>query len=184
MAIPPSFEMGLSQRLPWSCFQPPSLKFRTAGFPQYGFKHQAPVSSARSLPESTNGSSPILTYTIRPIRLPRPSGWPRPQGTSAPMCGTAASDHPTWAQRPSLRLGSHSPTVIAYLASSAGLETFRHFPAKLVIGRLLTFKDLPVWSPDHPSFHCATLQNCRRQRPPGARCVHIPISSASALAIE
>ena len=47
MAVPPSFEVGLSQRLPWSCFQPPSLKFRTAGFPQYGFKHQAPVSSAR-----------------------------------------------------------------------------------------------------------------------------------------
>jgi hypothetical protein len=93
-------------------------------------------------------------------------------------------DRPTWAQRPSLGLASHGPTVSAYLASSVGLETFRHFPALLVIGRLLTFKDLPVWSPNHPSFHCPTLQNCRRQRPPGARCVRIPISSAPAMAIE
>ena len=105
-------------------------------------------------------------------------------GNSASECGAVTFDQPTWAQRPSLRLGCHIPTVIAYLASSAGLATFRHFPAELVIGRLLTFKDRPVWSPDLPSFRCTTLQNCRLQRPPGARCVRIPISSAPALAIE
>ena len=94
------------------------------------------------------------------------------------------SDQPTQAQRPSLRLDCHGPALIAYPASSAGLETFRHFPAVLVIGRLLTFKDPLVWSPDLPSFRCTTVQNCRLQHPPGARCVRIPIYSASALAIE
>ena len=82
---------------------------------------------------------------------------------SASKCGAVACDHPTWAQRPSLGLACHGPTVIAYLASSASLETFRHFPAELVIGRHLTFKDLPVWPPDLPSFCCATLPNCRLQ---------------------
>jgi hypothetical protein len=105
-------------------------------------------------------------------------------GNSAPKCGAVRYDRPTWAQRPSLGLSCLVPAVIAYLASSAGLETFRHFPAQLVIGRRLTFKDRPVWSPDLPSFRCPTLQNCRLQLPPGARCVLIPMSSAPALAIE
>jgi hypothetical protein len=184
VAPPPSFEVGLSQRLPWSCFQPPSLKFRTAGFPQYGFKHQAPVkfSAEPSGLSERLKSDPDIRRPTQP--LAPAFGRASATGISASECGAVASDHPTWAQRPSLRLGSHIPTVIAYLASSAGLETFRHFPAELVIGRLLTFKDLPVWSPDLPSFRCTTLQNCRHQRPPGARCVHIPISSAPALAIE
>ena len=42
-------------------------------------------------------------------------------GNSATECGAVAFDQPTWAQRPSLGLGSLPPTVIAYLASSAGL---------------------------------------------------------------
>ena len=45
-----AFRAWASVRLPWPRFQPPPLKFRTVGFPQYGFKFQAPHSSAESLP--------------------------------------------------------------------------------------------------------------------------------------
>jgi hypothetical protein len=159
-------------KIPYSGFSPVRL--------------QAP--GTRKFSAEPSGRSERLKSDPDIRRLPHPFapafGTASATGVSASKCGAVTSDLPTWAQRPSLGLGSHRPTVIAYLASSAGLETFRHFPAELVIGRLLTFKDLPVWSPDLPSFRCTTLQNCRLQHPPGARCVLIPISSAPALAIE
>jgi hypothetical protein len=48
----------------------------------------------------------------------------------------------------------------------------------------LAFWDHPAWVPDLPSFHCQTVQDCRLQLPPGARCVHLPMPSAPTLAID
>src|SRR5271166_5582697 len=62
------FKVGLSPA-PMATFPAaPPLKFRTAGFPQYGFKFQAPLSSAESLPVSVDGLSGIPTYTSAHLR--------------------------------------------------------------------------------------------------------------------
>jgi hypothetical protein len=57
--------VGLSPA-PMVTFPAAPLKFRTVGFPQYGFKFQAPHSSAKSLPSWVDGLS--LDPDIR--RLP------------------------------------------------------------------------------------------------------------------
>ena len=57
-------------------FQPPSLKFRTSGFPRYGFKLQAPRSSARSLPQGRRGQGRSRHTPERTLRLLRPSTMP------------------------------------------------------------------------------------------------------------
>ena len=53
------------------------LKFRTAGFPQYGFKFQAPLSSAGGLPVALGGLSVILTFAAFSHSWPSPSDSPR-----------------------------------------------------------------------------------------------------------
>jgi hypothetical protein len=184
VAIPPSFEVGLSQRLPWSCFLQPSLKFRTAGFPQYGFKLQALVCSARSLPVRQSGLSPIPTCPARPsvcsgLRIGLG------QRVTPPL-----SAEPWRLTKPPGSRGPRSDRVIVSRPSSLNWphppvwKPSSHFPASLVIGRHLTFEDPPVWFPVLPSFRCSAFQDCRLQLPPGDPAWLLPRSALPALAID
>jgi hypothetical protein len=65
--------------------------------------------------------------------LLRPSRAPRPEGKAAPECGTLAYGDPTWAQRPSLRLGYAVPALDAYWPHPPAWSPPTHFPAELVI---------------------------------------------------
>jgi hypothetical protein len=67
-------------------FSRPSLKFRTSGFPQYGFKRQAPSSSARRLPDPMDDSSPIPTYVVHPGQFAPALGSANIEGVDPPPC--------------------------------------------------------------------------------------------------
>jgi len=60
-------------------FQPPSLKFRTSGFPPHGFKHQTPQSSVWSLPGRVNRLSPTQAFPVSTVGLLHPSEPPTSQ---------------------------------------------------------------------------------------------------------
>ena len=141
MAVP-SLSGWASVRLPWSRLQPPPLKFRTAGFPRYGLKFQAPRRSAESLPIAADGSSAIPTSTISPDSWLSPSGSPRPSASRSPasVCGPTASDDPTWTQRSSLRWVSHRPTLIAWRPHPPVWSPPGHFPARPVIGTVFDIR--------------------------------------------
>ena len=75
-------------------FQPPPLKFRTSGFPQYGFKHQAPVSSVWSLPDLADRLSRTRACPVSIVGLLHPSEPPTPQIYSVSKDGKSASADP------------------------------------------------------------------------------------------
>lgn len=122
-----------SVRLPWSCFQPPSLKFRTMGFPQYGFKHQSPRGSARSLPNADSRLSLIPAFPVIHSGWLLPSEPPRPMRSIRLNVRYAVSNGSNWAQRSSLLQGCVVPVIIAWRPHPPVWLPPAHFPALLVI---------------------------------------------------
>jgi len=118
----------------------PPLKFRTAGFPQYGFK---PGYFNRGLPFKDLGSNAIPISTRPPKGLLRPSSdysrsWPiRSICVSSAL--TVSSNHP---DPEALRIGRVmlSLPILAPMASSAYLIDSSRFPFRLY-GRSLAFMD-------------------------------------------
>src|SRR5271166_2492490 len=97
------------------------LKFRTAGFPQYGFKFQAPLSSAESLPMSVDGLSGIPTYATFPHNWLSPSESPRPEGIPPQCAGLQRLTTPPGPRGP--RSGEFfmaSPSSLADLIRQSG----------------------------------------------------------------
>ncbi len=133
MAIP-RLSPWASARLPWSRFQPSSLKCRTLGFPQYGFKHQAPSSLVVCLPDSVGGLSPIPTYPTFRTSLLTPSKPPLSNGNSRLDVRGRGFNGSTWAQRSSLRSGYVVPPFNAWRPHPPVWFPPVHFPAELVIG--------------------------------------------------
>ncbi len=148
-------------------FQPPSLKFRTSGFPRYGFKRQAPRSSVWSLPTSRPAlkSDPrrsrkaLCVYSslrYRPHQLRHP-----------PLCAEPPGDSDTtWAQRSSLRMGCVVPSVITSRPHPPVWRPPPHFPVTLVIE--------PVFGIQGPS--------CPVSTPSGLSPLHFPELPPSASA--
>lgn len=120
MAVP-TLSRWASVRLPWSCFQPPSLKFRTLGFPQYGFKLQPPRGSARSLPNLAPGLSLILPSPSSRVVgscLQNRCGL---DAVSASMCGARRKAVPTGPRGPrSGRVVLSPPSTLGDLIRRSG----------------------------------------------------------------
>ena len=133
MAIP-RISKWASVRLPWPRFQPPPLKFRTAGFPQYGFKFQAPLSSAESLPMSVDGLSGIPTYATFPHNWLSPSESPRPEGIPPQCAGLQRLTTPPGPRGPRSGEFFHGLTLIACRPHPPVWFPPVHFPAEPVIG--------------------------------------------------
>ena len=130
------------------------------GFPQYGFKHQAPQRSVLSLPTSAVG-------LVRSRRPPPRGGWlnpsrsPQPKGASATTCGALAYNDPTWAQALA-PTGLCWPALNAYWPHPPVWSSPAHFPAELVIR--------PVFGIPGPSCLSSrpsglSLSNCTRSPP-------------------
>ena len=114
------FKVGLSPA-PMATFPAAPLKFRTAGFPQYGFKFQAPLSSAESLPMSVDGLSVIPTYATFPHSWLSPSESPRPGGIPPQCAGLQRLTTPPGPRGP--RSGEFfmaSPSSLADLIRQSG----------------------------------------------------------------
>ena len=130
----PRLSSWASVRLPWSRLQPPPLKFRTAGFPRYGFKLQAPRSSAESLPGWTNGLSLIPTFATATNRWLSPSELLRPKRFPPRCAGPRRRTTPPGPRGPrSGELVMVSPSSLIDLIRQSGFLLV-HFPAELVIG--------------------------------------------------
>ena len=56
-------------RAPQVTFPAPSLKFRTSGFPGYGFKHQAPQKEIGTAPSAT--SATLKADPAMPVAISR-----------------------------------------------------------------------------------------------------------------
>ena len=109
------------------------LKFRTAGFPQYGFKFQAPLQFSRESSHVGRWLKCDLHIRHRPTQLALAFGIASAGRDPTSMCGASASDDSTWTQRS--RSGEFfmaSPSSLADL--SASLVSSGHFPAEPVIG--------------------------------------------------
>ena len=151
-------------RAPQVTFPAPPLKFRTSGFPGYGFKHQAPQwSSVRCLPR----------HPPR-LRLTQPYPWHHPAfappfGSTAPPFDLDGILGRRRALSPAMtcRLRHLSPEVLApaglccpahhrlidLIRQSGGLRTISR---TAVIGAVLDIRGSqhPVCPPDLPAFHC------------------------------
>ena len=172
----PRLSPWASVRLPWLRFQQPSQKFRTVGFPQYGFEHQAPCSSDASLPDAVDSLSPIPTSpaTTPVCSCLRVS--PPPNGNSATECGAGADGGPTWALRSSLRLGYAGPALYAYRPHPPVWCPPSHFPAVPVIGSVFGIPGSSCLGP-RPSelslSHCARLPPSTSAGSPVRACPHL-----------
>jgi hypothetical protein len=160
----------------------PPLKFRTAGFPQYGFK---PGYFNRSLPSKDSGLNAIPISTHPPKGLLQPSSdysrsWPiRSNCVSSAL--TVSSDHP---DPEALRLGRVvlSHPILATTASSAFLIDSSRFPFRLY-ERSLAFMDSSCLSIRLSPLYL----HISHRLPPSIRrevCqVPMPLSSLTPLAI-
>jgi hypothetical protein len=124
----------------------PPLKFRTAGFPQYGFK---PGYFNRSLPFKDLGLNPIPISTHPPKGLLQPPSdysrsWPI-QSNCVSSALTVSSNHPDPEALRIERVMLSLP-ILAHTASSACLIDSSQLPSRLY-GRSLAFVDsscLPI----------------------------------------
>jgi hypothetical protein len=146
----------------------PPLKFRTAGFPQYGFK---PGYFNRSLPFKVLGLNAIPISTHPPKGLLQPSpDYSRSvaiRSYCVSVALTVSSDHP---DPEALRIGRVmlSHPILAHTTSSACLIDSSRFPFRLY-GRSLAFKDNPACLSDSPLFICLSLTGCHH--PYAGRCI-------------
>jgi hypothetical protein len=129
-ARPFGCELG-SQFHRGSRFQPPSLKFRTAGFPQYGFKHQAPVKFSGRLPDPVHDSSPIPTSVVHPASLHLPLGPPRSRVLIRLGVRTLRSKRARLGPEVLAPARLCCPRLLRLPTSSASLETSVSFPKTL-----------------------------------------------------
>ena len=115
-------------------FQPPSLKFRTSGFPQYGFKHQAPRSSVWSLPQQRLRLSPVPTCPQHLASFTPTFGIAPTHFVIRLCCAEPPGERATtWAQRSSLEMGCVVPSVITSRPHPPVWRPPPHFPVSLVI---------------------------------------------------
>ena len=160
----------------------PPLKFRTAGFPRYGFK---PGYVNRSLPFRDPGSNAIPISTHPPKGLLQPTSDYSRFVAIRSYCVSAAltvsSNHP---DPEALRIGRVmlSLPILAHMASSACLIDSSRFPFRLY-GRSLAFMDsscLPIrLSPLYLHISHRLPPSIRRK----VYQVLVPISSLIPLAI-
>ena len=158
-------------------FPSPPLKFRTVGFPQYGFKasmsdgtflqarNLKPAPGIRSLPRSLSPSFARFRHQGNPGSVSRLSRLPRAAVREA---------FPPYPRGPWLRFELYcldpSSLTTTPCASPAGTLRFRVFAlirsAFAVRERLGDPRDLPY-------FHCRAFPACRRPYPGGPPCLPV-----------
>ena len=137
-------------------FQPSSLKFRTSGFPQYGFKHQAPRSSVWSLPPRYSALKLNPQHSRRVARVYASLRY-HPHRLSAPPLWTEPAGDPSYHLGPEVlaRDGLCCPLRHRLATSSASLETSVSFPSvagyraglwhsRIILPSLHTFRTFTV----------------------------------------
>jgi hypothetical protein len=147
-------------------FPPPPLKFRTLGFPQYGFKvsmSDPACPNRREVKPSPSMPSRCVEFAVI-LRVPPGYGTHRapvwsPHGQSGEVFATG---HATDPRGPRLRPGSAVPALLAYTTPCASLGSTRRFHGS------------------SPLIPRALAGRARRKRPPRpsllslACCPHVP----------
>jgi hypothetical protein len=107
-------------------FPLPSLKFRTAGFPQYGFKPVAPAVTFAATRTGGRLYTVVARSILSAVCLPLCEGWHRPARAFRP-------------RGPWLGIGLFCPVTSSLtMASSEPLVHSRRFSFSVSVGSLLT----------------------------------------------